>query len=206
MKISKSELSYLGQVILTWTFINITFNMFGLLITKLLNEAEYTYLDSITNQFVKPMAIQSFVFGICLTLAYLFLKNKKTAHYVFVFVQIIVFHLILVLNLKIHHGLHFETTFSNIGLQYLSNSGQYLVDVLYLYFPIDGNFENGAFKPTQLGNFYLHWILLNILYYLALTWVAIKSVKLLFENKPTIATQTPATPTNSSEISSETES
>ena len=82
--------------------------------------------------------------------------------------------------------MHFETTFNNIGLKYLSNTGQYLIDILYLYFPINGNFENGLFQPDNLGTFYIHWILLNIVYYLGLTWISIQVARFFFENKPDI--------------------
>ena len=78
--------------------------------------------------------------------------------------------------------MHFESTFNNIGMMYLSNSGQYLVDILYLYFPINGVFENGLFRPDNLGTFYIHWILLNIVYYIALTWMSLRVAKFFFEN------------------------
>ncbi|MFZ4726601.1 MAG: hypothetical protein ACOYMD_14290 [Paludibacter sp.] len=183
MKLIKSEINYLIQVFATFTFINITANMFGLWFSKLLNEAEFTYLDSIANEFVKPLAIQSALFGACFTLAYIFLKNRKLSNYSFVVFQFVIFHIIFILNLKIHHGIHFQSTFNNLGLQYLSNNGQYLIDVLYLYFPINGNFENGLFMPDNLGTFYIHWILLNLIYYFGLIWVSIKATKLLFEDK-----------------------
>jgi hypothetical protein len=181
MKITKSELIYIGQVILTWTFVNIAVNMLGLWFSKLLNAVEFTYLESITNEFVKPILIQSFLFGFCLLLGYQFLKDKKKAIYVFTILQIIVFHIILFLSIKIHHGLHFVSTFNNFGLQYLSNCGQYLVDVLYVYFPIDGTFDNGKFLPVNFYSFYLHWIFLNLVYYFGLTWSSVKLLKLFTE-------------------------
>ena len=140
MKVSKPEIKYLSQTILTWTFLNLTFNMIGLFITKRLNEAEFSYIESIKNEFVMPLIIQSLIFGFCLTAACMLLANKKFKEYLFVAFQFVVFHSIFFLNLKIHHGLHFESTFNNIGMRYLSNSGQYLVDILYLYFPINGVF------------------------------------------------------------------
>lgn len=186
MKFSKPDINHLVQIILTWTFFNLTFNMFGLLITKLINEAEYTYLDSIANEFVKPLIIQSLLFGVCISAAFMFLKNKKLAHYLFVLVQFVVFHIIFILNLKIHHGLHFVSTFHNLGLQYLSINGQYLIDVLYLYFPINGNFENNMFMPDNVYTFYLHWIFLNLVYYFGLTGITIKTVKYLFDHNAEI--------------------
>jgi len=183
MKVSKPEIKYLSQTILTWTFLNLSLNMIGLFITKRLNEAEFSYIDSVKNEFVLPLVIQSLIFGICLTAACMLLANKRFKEYLFVAFQFIVFHIIFFLNLKIHHGMHFESTFSNIGMRYLSNSGQYLVDILYLYFPINGIFENGLFRPDNLGTFYIHWILLNILYYIGLTWMSLKVAKFFFENR-----------------------
>lgn len=183
MKIQKFEIKYLSQLIITWTFINLSLNMLGLLITKLLNEAEYTYIDNITNEFIKPLAIQSLAFGVCVSIAFLVLKNKKIAQFAFILVQFVVFHIIFILNLKIHHGLHFQSTFNNNGLLYLSYCGQYLIDVLYLYFPINGNFDNGLFLPSNIGTFYLHWIFLNLAYYAGLTWISIKAAKYFLDSK-----------------------
>lgn len=186
MKLSKTETKNLVEIILVWTFLNLTFNMFGLMISKLLNPAEFTYLENIANEFVKPLLIQSLLFGICLTVAFIYLKNKKFSFYLFVLVQFVVFHIIFLLSLKIHHGLHFVSTFNNLGLQYLGLNGQYLIDVLYLYFPINGTYENNMFMPANILTFYLHWILLNLVYYAALTWISIKTVKYFFENKTEI--------------------
>ena len=186
MKFYELKIKYLGQIIIIWTFVNLALNMVGLLLTKLLSEAEFTFIESIANEIVKPLLIQSLLFSICLLLGYIFMKNKKLSHYTFVLFQLVVFHLIFFLNLKIHHGIHFASTFHNIGIRYLSYSGQYLIDILYVYFPLNGNFENGAFMPDNIGTFYLHWILLNIVYYFALTWISIKVSKFFFENNTKI--------------------
>ena len=186
MKVSTSEIKSFVRTIASWTFLNLALNMIGLFITKLLNDAEFTYFESITNEFVKPLIIQSVLFSICLSVAFLFLKNKKYVPYIFVAFQFLVFHIIFFLNLKIHHGLHFESTFSNPGLSYLSYSGQYLIDILYLYFPIGGIFENGLFKPDNLGTFYIHWILMNIVYYFGLTWISLKVKTFFFEGNTDI--------------------
>ncbi|MHB9141531.1 MAG: hypothetical protein ACYC25_06625 [Paludibacter sp.] len=185
-KLSKKDIGYLIQVILSWSFINLAFNMFGLWITKLLNESAYTYFENIMYEFVNPLLIQSAIFGICLLGAFLFMKNKKLSNYAFVLFQFVVLHAIFISHLKIHHGLHFVTTFKDFGLQYMSYSGQYLVDILYLYFPISGNFDKGLFMPDNLGTFYIHWILLNILYYFAITWITGQFVKVFMPDSSEI--------------------
>jgi hypothetical protein len=183
MKIYKLEIKYLVRIIIIWTLLNLAFNAIGLFLTKLLNQAEFTHFVSVTNEFVKPLIIQSVLFAICLTVASAFIKSKKVVPYIFVAFQFLLFHIIFFINLKIHQGLHFESTFSNPGLSYLSYSGQYLIDILYLYFPINGNFDNGIFQPDNLGTFYIHWILLNIVYYFGLTWITLKAAKLNFKKK-----------------------
>lgn len=186
MEVSKPEVKYLSQTILTWTFINVSLNMIGLFITKMLNEAAFSYIESIKNEFVMPLVIQTLIFGICLTAANMYLKNKRFNEYGIVAFQFIVFHIIFFLNIRIHHGMHFESTFNNIGMRYLSFSGQYLIDILYLYFPINGIFENGLFRPDNLATFYIHWIMLNILYYIGLTWISLKVAKFFFEKTPEV--------------------
>jgi len=180
LNITKTEIRYLIKTILTFTFINYAANLFGLWISKALNESIYEYPENILNEFALPILVQSLMFGICFAVAYYFLKKKNLAQYTFAAFQFIVFHFIFLLNLKISHGLHFVSSFSNIGLKYLTYCGQYLVDVLYIYFPINGNFQEGMFAPDKIGTFYIHWILLNILYYAAIGWLAVVTAKHFF--------------------------
>jgi len=183
MKFLNLNIKYAGRIILTWTFFNLLLNVVGLLVTKLLNKAEYSPLVSITKEFIIPIIIQTVLFSVCLIAAYKWLKNKRFIPYIFVAFQFLVFHIIFFLNLKVNHGIHFVSTFNNLGVRYLSNCGEYLVDILYLYFPINGSFENGLFMPDNAGTFYIHWILLNIVYYFALTWISVKVAKLIFKDK-----------------------
>ena len=188
LNITKTEISYLVKTILTFTFINYAANLFGLWITKALNEAVYEFPENILNEFALPILIQSLMFGICFGVTYYFLKKKSLAQFAFAAFQFVVFHIIFFLNLKINHGLHFVSSFGNIGLKYLTYCGQYLVDVLYLYFPVNGNFLGGVFAPDKLGTFYIHWILLNILYYAAIGWLAVVASKHFF-NETTLKKQ-----------------
>src|ERR1035437_3452996 len=59
MKVSKTEIKYLGQLIFTWAFVNLALNLIGLFTTKMLNESLFSYFDSITTEFVVPLIIQS---------------------------------------------------------------------------------------------------------------------------------------------------
>ena len=131
MNISKPEIRYIVRTFLTWTFINYALNITGLWITKMLNKAIYEYPDNIWNEFLAPIIVQSLMFGICFALAFYFLKKKYFAQYVFAVFQFLVFNIIFFLNLKISHGLHFVSSFNNIGLKYLTYCGQYITDILY---------------------------------------------------------------------------
>jgi len=185
-KVSKSDMLKIVQIVCTWIIIDVAANLIGLWITKHLNEAEYTYPENILNEFVMPILIQTILFAVCLSLGFVFFKKKKFVPYIFTAFQVLVFHSIFIANTAIHQGIHFISNFDDIGIRYLSYSGQYLVDVLYIYFPINGNFENNMFLPINVGTFYIHWILLNLVYYFAITWLSVKSAKFLFDTKQEI--------------------
>lgn len=180
MKISKPKISYLIRLVLIWTYFNFAANLLGLLITKFLTKNEYAYPGNIFNEFFGPILFQSLLFGLCFSITFWFTEKKNLALYIFVAIQFLVFHIILLMNLAIHNGLHFISSFDDPGLRYLSYCGQYLIDILYLYFPIGGYFDNGKFLTDNVGNFYIHWILLVLVYYLVITWVSSRTDKLLF--------------------------
>ncbi len=189
MKISKTDIGFLLKNILIWTLLNFSFNLLGLWISKLIYAARFNAIESFTNEFVKPILIQSTVFAICFSSAYIILQNRKITIYIFTLFQFVVFHLIFFLNLKSSHIIHFETTLDNWGLQYLSNNGQYLVDILNIYLPVEGIFKNGVFIPRNTGLFYLQWIFLVLVYFGGLTWLTTIIHKFFF-NK-TISDKTP---------------
>lgn len=198
MKITKTDINYLIKNIFTWIFLNFSFNLIGLWFSKLLDRAGFNYLQSISNEFVKPILIQSGVFVIIFIIAYAFLKNRKITIYIFTLFQLLVFHIIFLINLNSTHMIHFETTLDDWGLQYLSNMGQYFVDILYIYLPLEGIFKNGSFIPRNTGVFYLEWIFLVLIYFGAISWLTKKSVQFFFHHKnraesidkPTLEAQT----------------
>jgi len=65
MKISKTDIGFLLKNILIWTLLNFSFNLLGLWISKLIYAAGFNAIESFTNEFVKPILIQSTVFAIC---------------------------------------------------------------------------------------------------------------------------------------------
>lgn len=181
MKLYKPAYKFIGLAFASWSFLNIAFNMIGLFVNKIITGTEYVYLDNILLEFVKPMAIQSLVFLFCLTVASVFVKKKMWSSFAFVVVQAVAFHILFVLNLQFTQGIQFATTVDSFAIQYLGNFGQYLIDVLYLYFPINGNFSNGQFIPTNVAVFYFYWIFLSLAYYVGITWLMLKWLKFFFD-------------------------
>lgn len=183
MKILKSEIKYLITILLTWFFINFVANVLGMWLTKVLNRAAFSYPENVFNEFIAPILIQSLLFGICTSVAYIFLKKKNLAFYVYVAFQFVAFHIIFALNSGFHNGLFFVSKFDDPGIIYLSYCGSYLIDILYLYFPINGYFQKGIFMPTNVGMFYVHWFLLPLVYSFVISWVSVKIAMLFFKNK-----------------------
>lgn len=183
IKITSPEIWVICGTTLYWAFINLTLNLIGLWIAKLLNQTLYEYPDNVLFEFFAPILVQSLVFGLFFGLATSFFKKHRLSKFAFVAVQFVVFHLIFIFNLRFSHGIHFVTSYHNIGLKYLSYFGQYFTDILYLYFPITGNFQNGIFAPDNLGTFYIHWILLNLIYYFGISWLSVKAYTLFSSKK-----------------------
>lgn len=190
MKIEKTDINYLVKNKFTWTFLNFSLNLLGLWMSKLLDKAGFNYLESISNEFVKPILIQSAIFAVVTLVAYIFLRNKKLTLYIFTLVQLLAFHAIFFLNLSSEHMLHFETRIDDNGLKYLSNMGQYFIDILYLYVPAEGIFKGNVFIPRNTGLFYFQWIFLVLLYFAGVTWLTAKTVRFFFGPAKTLPAKT----------------
>lgn len=199
MEITKKDTFSILKIIISWTFLNFSLNLTGLWISKLLSKEEFIYLDSVFNEFSKPIIIQSVIFGVVFCLAYIFIKKKRLSYYVFTFLQAIVFHVILFLNLKFKHGFYFKTTMDNWGLQYLSYNWQYMTDIVNIYLPVNGKFDSEIFMPANPFIFYLQWIFLTLAYFGGLTWLSIKFANFFFGKselqaiKPQVAVEPDAT-------------
>lgn len=176
MKIKKLAIQNIILLTSVWTIINICFNLFGIFLTKLMNPVPQDLIVSVFHELVKPILIQSLIFLLITTLSYHFYKNKKRSIYGFLAFQFLVFHFIFILHLKFSPIPFFVSSFANIGLQYLTYNGQYFVDVLYNFVPINGDFDTNMFLPLNIGKFYFHWIFLVLLYYFGTTWLAITSI------------------------------
>ncbi len=176
MKITKIDINYLIKNIITWTFLNFTLNLIGLWLSKLIDKEGFNYIANIAYEFVEPLLIQSLVFAIITTIAYVFLKEKRITIFVFTLFQVLVFHLIFFINLKSTKMIHFETLLNDPGLKYLSNMGQYLVDILYIYVPLEGIFNNNVFIPKNTGLFYFQWIFLVLLYFALISYLTPKVI------------------------------
>lgn len=169
--LEKNDISFLLSSTIIFTILNTLINGIGLWINKILSKGQYDYLSSLFIEFVKPLLVQSIVFAVCITLFYAFVKNKKLAAFAFTFAQVVIFHVIFFANLKIHHGVHFISSFQNPGLQYLSLNGQYPIDIVNLYMPLAGIFDDNVFHPVKTHYFYFQWIFLVLVYFAVISWL-----------------------------------
>lgn len=179
LKIANTDYKYLSQVILTWTFLNITLNLFGLWFNKLITKSDFEYISNIFTEFFVPLIVQTLIFSICIFIGYALLKNRKYANFFFVAFQFLVFNIIFLLNLKFTRIIHFETSWDNWGLLYLSYNGQYLLDLIYLYWPLKGRFDGNIFRPENSDIFYLNWIFLTSVYFFVVTLITFPLLKFM---------------------------
>lgn len=171
MQLSKSTIHHILNRFLFWTLINFSINLFGLWFSKLLLKENFIFPESISNEFVIPILVQSTLFGICFGLAFIFLKSKKITWLAFGAFQVVAMHIAFLSGLKFTDGLHFETSISHAGLRYMSYNGQYLIDFFFTNKPLSGIFENGLFKPDSTGLFYAQWVLSTIVYFVGISWL-----------------------------------
>jgi hypothetical protein len=179
MKLAFSELKYVSRLSLVWLLLNVLLNITGLFITKIISGSSYIYLQSILRDFTHPLFYQ-FIMFVAITIIVAFLKNFKLSNYIFPALQFLIFNILFLTGLKFNGGMHFESTFTDFGIQYMSKFGQYLVDTFYLIYPMPGMFDEGMFIPASTGMFYLHWVLLNSVYYFALSWLTDATDKFFF--------------------------
>ncbi len=174
MQLNKSIIYHIGNRLFFWTMLNFSLNLFGLWFSKILLKENFIFLESVRNEFIIPLVIQSVLFGICFGIAYFILKNKKISWLAFGAFQFLALHIAFLSGLKFVGGIHFETTISHLGLRYLGYQGQYLIDFLFISKPLDGNFENGIFKPENSFLFYTIWVFSISLYFVGISWVSEK--------------------------------
>jgi hypothetical protein len=179
LDISKPDFKYIGELVVTWTFLNVTFNLFGLWINKLISKSNFEYLTDLFFEFVKPLLLQSFILTVCLIIGFTLFRNKKWAKLSFVIFQFIAFNLIFLMNLKFKNGIHFETTWENWGLLYYSFNGQYLIDLIYLFSPLEGNFDGNIFVPANSYIFYFNWVILTTVYFFLVTSLTFPILKFM---------------------------
>lgn len=183
MLLSKSSLYHILNRLAFFTVLNFSLNLVGLWFNKLITKENFLYPDSISNEFVIPIIIQSIVFGLSFAAATILLKNKKFTLLAFAAVQFVLLHLAFITGLKFTGGVHFETLINHVGLRYLSYNGQYLVEVLFTNKPLNGNFENGVFAPLSTLQLYFQWIISILIYYISISWLNEKISSFFSVNK-----------------------
>lgn len=176
---TKPDTGFALQFLITWIYINAALNILGLWAIKFISGSDYQALQNVFVEFVKPMLIQAVIFAVCLFAGLSLLKNRTLALMLFVILQFVAFNLIFLFNLTTSGGIHFETTWSSLGLQYLSFNGQYMVDIIQTLYPLSGEFEGEIFKPSETLRFYFYWVILTNIYYLLLTYVSSAAYRFL---------------------------
>jgi hypothetical protein len=183
MDIHKANINQILNRTFFFTLLNFSLNLFGLWFNKLMTKENFIFPESIKNEFIIPILLQSLFFALCFGAAYLFLKNKKLSWLAFVAFQLLAFHVAFFSGIKFGGGMHFETTINHLGLRYLSYNGQYLIDFVFTKMPLNGFFENGIFKPDSSLLFYFQWVFSVLAYYLGVSWLNEKIVSFFTTKK-----------------------
>jgi len=177
MTFHKFEFRLLFKMTFTWTILNLILNGLGRWIGGELSNYGFGEIDILYE--LRFITFQSVSFGLILVFSISFIKDKRLAPYLFVTVQFVIFHVIFLMNIDHYeNAIQFVTSWDNLGLQYLYYNGQHLVDILTVYYPIEGIFDDGMFIPNNLLRFYALWILLVIIYYFILTRLTMTAMKL----------------------------
>lgn len=154
-----------------WTVINILFNYYGLIISRMVLKDAYIPPVSVSNEFTHPLIVQSLIYGSVIVLAQYLLKNKLLQLFSFSIVQFILLHISFLSGLKFANGIHYESALNGPGLKYLGYNGQYLVEFIFSKFPVQGDFIT-AFRPENWKVFYIQWVGAIFIYYLITSVIA----------------------------------
>jgi hypothetical protein len=78
------------------------------------------------------------------------------------------------------NGYHFISTNGQLVSLVLMAHQQELIDVLSIFYPTYGVFEDGMFIP-KLDVFYIVWIALTLFYFLCVTWLTVTRKYLIYK-------------------------
>lgn len=162
---NKRKIISISSRIALWTAINLFFNYYGLILSRMILKEAYIPPVSLKNEFVYPLIVQSFIYGLIITLTLYFLKNKLLKLFSFSIVQFVLLHISFLSGLKLAGGIHYESALNGLGLKYLGYNGQYLVEFIFSKFPIQGDFTV-MFRPENWKVFYIQWVGAIVIYYL----------------------------------------
>jgi hypothetical protein len=166
--LTKEYKQYLVRTILTWVGINLLLNLVGLVIGELLELSPFGVDILWISQ---HLFVQSVGFTL-IFISTIFLTHRRVLSlYAFTGVQFVVFHLIFLTDLTWEdNGYHFISQMDSWNVWYLMANQQTLTDLVSMFYPTYGTFEDGMFIP-ELTTFYLVWIVLTLLYFVGVTWL-----------------------------------
>lgn len=178
------NIRFIYSTILIWGSINLFLNLAGLIIKNWLSDDFEFRFDPYWHG--KYIAYQTLTFSFVFISVYFISKQRKIATYSFVVIQLIAFHIIFFNNLVTYENVtRFTTSWPSFELTYLESNGQEIVDIISVYDPMTGTFDDGIFSPEKTFRFYLTWILLPLLYFLAICRLTEYFGKRIMLNIPT---------------------
>ncbi len=171
MTTKQEHIKYLTWTILIWSTINLMFNLIGLGTKELLREND-SYFDLDILLILKHLGFQSLIFGLSLSISFLLTVKRQVSLYSFPVVQFLIFHFIFLIGLETEDNqYYFVSSWTSFELSYLLFNQQELIDIISVFNPMGGTFEDGVFIVGDLFRLYSVWILLTLIYFFTLTWL-----------------------------------
>lgn len=158
------------KIVLIWSILNLLLNLIGLVIIQLLREDGYQSLTDLL-WYLKNIGFQILIFSLTLFVTYFFIKSLKLYLYFFPLLQLLIFHAIFFIGLEQDETrFYFIASWDSIGMSCLFSNQQGLIDILSIFYPMEGTFDDAVLVP-DLPRFYVVWILLPSIYFFLLTWL-----------------------------------
>jgi phosphotransferase system glucose/maltose/N-acetylglucosamine-specific IIC component len=115
---------------------------------------------------------KALLFGFVFAIAFVVSKKRAIAYFLYVFVQIVVFHVCFLLLINFQKTpVAVETTTDNFFLQYLFFYTSDFSFLSVLLFPVYGIFDGGMFLPDSLLNTYVLLVLSPLLTSALVCWL-----------------------------------
>lgn len=154
-----------------WLGISFVLDILGVLILSdfqmFFNSGSGNFLDRIADLIQK-----TFLFGFVFAIAFVVFKKRAIAYFLYVFLQLVVFHLFFLFLINFRKTpVAVDTTLDNFFLQYLFFHTSDFSYLSVLMFPVYGIFDGGMFLADSLLNTYVLLVLSPLLNYALICWL-----------------------------------